>query len=409
MSPYPNPAGPDGDASDPGVLAGVRVLDFGRFIAGPFCAALLADLGADVIRVEKVAGSEDRFLQPVAEDRAGAMYLQCNRGKRGLTLNPMKPEGAEIVRKLVATADVVIANLPPDTILRMGLDYDTLRAIQPGIILSTVSALGTRGPWANKVGFDGIAQAMSGNAHLTGHATEPMKAWVPYVDFGTAAFSALGIVSALLARAQGKDGQRVEASLLRTALTINNAALIEQQLLAPDRVGSGNRGQTAGPSDIFQTRDGWILISVSGQMLFDRVATLLNDPALLDDPRFQDDLSRGRHGDVLSAMMSPWFAQRTTEQALAELEQARIPAGPVYSPQQALDDAHIQASGILGALPYPGAAGEAPVAGSPMEMSGTPALPRGRAPQLGEHTDQILGELGYDAQTIATLRGDRVV
>ena len=392
-----------------GVLAGVRVLDFGRYIAGPFCAALLADLGADVIRIEKLRGSEDRFLQPVAEDGAGAMFLQCNRGKRGLTLNPMKPEGREVVRRLVRTADVVIANLPPDTIVRMGLDYDTLRAIQPEIILSTVSALGTRGPWANKVGFDGIAQAMSGNAYLTGHADEPMKAWVPYVDYGTAALSALGIVAALLARAGGHGGQRVEASLLRTSLTINNATLIEQQLLHTDRVGSGNRGQTAGPADIFQTRDGWVLISVTGQPLFERVAALLDDPTLLTDPRFADDLLRGEHGEVLSEMMSPWFAERTTTEALSELERARIPAGPVYSPQQALDDAHIQASGILGSIAYPGAVAPAPVANSPIELSGTPAQPRGRAPVLGEHTDEILGGLGYDAAEIAALREGRVV
>ena len=392
-----------------GVLAGVRVLDFGRYIAGPFCGALLADLGADVIRVEKVRGSEDRYLQPVAEDQAGAMFLQCNRGKRGLTLNPMKPEGRKLVQQLVATSDVVIANLPPDTIERMGLSYETLRAIQPDVILSTVSALGTRGPWANKVGFDSIAQAMSGNAYLTGYADEPMKAWVSYVDFGTAAFSALGIVVALLARTQGSGGQHVQASLLRTSLTINNATLIEQQLLQADRVGTGNRGQMSGPSDIFPTRDGWVLISATGQQMFDRVAMLLEDPSLLEDPRFASDLLRGEQGEVLTELMTPWFAERTTEQALDELERARIPAGPVYSPQQALDDAHIQASGILGAIDYPGTSGPAPVGGTPVELSATPAAPRGRAPLLGEHTDAILTELGYGAAAIAALREARVV
>ena len=175
------------------VLEGIRVLDFGRYIAGPFCATLLGDMGAEVIRVEKVDGSEDRFLSPVTEQGDGALFMQMGRNKLSLTLNPMKPEGREIVKKLVATADVVVANLPPDTLKTMGLDYDSLKAIKPDIILTMISAFGTGGPYQNRVGFDGLGQAMSGNMYLSGTPDQPVKAYAPYVDYGTASLSAFGI------------------------------------------------------------------------------------------------------------------------------------------------------------------------------------------------------------------------
>ena len=157
------------------VLEGIRVLDFGRYIAGPFCASLLADLGAEVIRIEKVSGSEDRFLSPVSEQGDGALFMQVGRNKRGMTLNPMKPEGRNIVKKLVATADVVVANLPPDTLKTMGLDYDSLKTVKPDIILTMISAFGTGGPYSNRVGFDGLGQAMSGAMYMSGTAEQPLS------------------------------------------------------------------------------------------------------------------------------------------------------------------------------------------------------------------------------------------
>ena len=162
-----------------GVLSGVRVVDFGRYIAGPWCGALLGDMGADVIRVERVDGGEDRWVAPVTSDGVGAMFLQCNRNKRCLTLNPVKPEGREIVARLVRTADVVIANLPPETLVTMGLDYESLKAIKPDIILTTVTAFASGGDWSNKVGFDGLAQAASGNIYLSGPPGEPSRATAP--------------------------------------------------------------------------------------------------------------------------------------------------------------------------------------------------------------------------------------
>ena len=398
------------------LLEGVRVLDFGRYIAGPYCAALLGDLGAEVIRVEKRDGSEDRFVQPVVPGAAagdggeGALYLQMNRNKRGLTLDPMSEKGREVVKKLVATADVVVANLPPATLKAMGLDYDSLKAVKPDIILTTVSAFGHGGPYSERTGFDGVAQSMVGASYLTGHPDEPMKSYAPWVDFGTASLSAFGTMAALMERARSGEGQIVEGSLLSTALSFFNFHLIEQQMRQIDRVAIGNRSPYAGPADIVPTKDGWILVQVIGQPLFKRWARLMGDAEKwLDDPRFKDDISRGDNGEILSARTREWAGERTTEEALAELEAARIPAGPVYSPQQALDDRHIQAMGYLNPMPFPGMNSPAPIAETPVRLSRTPGKLSQRAPQLGEHTDAILASLGYTPEEIGAMRDDGTI
>src|SRR5258708_4592379 len=211
-----------------GVLEGMRVLDFGRYIAGPYCAALLAEHGAEVIRIEKRQGSEDRYQAPVAETGEGALFLQMNRNKLGLTLDPMRPEGQEVVRKLVATADVVVANLPPQTLQAMKLDYASLTAVKPDIILTTVTAYGRGGPYSDRVGFDGIGQVMSGAVYMTGTEDQPYRAQVPWVDFGTALPCAFGTMAALMARKATRQGQGVQGALLPTAGTVGHPPVIDQ-------------------------------------------------------------------------------------------------------------------------------------------------------------------------------------
>ena len=397
------------------VLDGVRVLDFGRYIAGPYCAALLGDMGAEVIRIERREGSEDRFVQPIVPDAGageggeGAMFLQMNRNKKGLTLDPMTETGRSIVRRLVATADVVVANLPPATLKAMGLDYESLTASKPDIILTTVSAFGHGGPYSERTGFDGVAQSMVGAAYLTGHPDEPVKSYAPWVDFGTASLSAFGTLAALMERAQSGKGQVVEGSLLSTALAYFNFHLIEQQLRQTNRIAIGNRSPYAGPADIVQTKDGWILVQVIGMPLFKRWAKLMGEDHWLTDPRFKDDLARGDNGKILSERTARWAAERTSAEALAELEKARIPAGPVYSPQQALDDPHIQAMNYLKPVEFPGLPGAAPIMETPLRLSRTPGSVRERAPLLGEHTDAILTELGYTTEEISSFRAEGVI
>ena len=392
-----------------GVLDGVRVLDFGRYIAGPYCAALLADLGADVIRIERIDGGEDRTIAPVGPDEVGAMYLVMNRNKRGMTLDPSSPEGREIVKKLVATADVVVANLPPDVLRSLTLDLESLRQVKPDIILTTVTAFGAGGPWSHKHGFDGIGQVMCGSAYMTGTPEQPLRAAVAWVDCGTASLAAFGTLAALMERQKTGRGQKVEGALLRTAVAFNNPALVEQQVIKADRVATVNRGQTSAPSDIFRTKDGWIIAYAMGNPMFRRWAKLIGAEDWLDDPRFKDDLSRGEHGEIISARMNQWTGARTTEEALAALETAKIPSGPLYAPQQALDDPHIRQAGLLVDTEYPGLPNSAPLAPTPVDLSETPGRFRHRAPTLGEHTDEVLRELGYSATAIADLRAKRVI
>ncbi len=391
------------------ILEGTRVLDFGRYIAGPFCGMLLADLGADVIRVEKVDGSEDRFTAPVTPDGQGSLFLALNRNKRGFTLNPRKPGGQDVLRRLVATADVVIANLPPDTVASMGLDYPSLTRVKPDIVLTTSTAYGSSGPYANRVGFDGVAQAMSGNMHMTGYPDEPMKNYYPYVDYTTGTLNAFATLAALMHRKDTGEGQHVEGCLLASALTVANGTLIEEAVLHKDRVASGNRGQTAAPSDVFPTRDGWVLVSVVGTPLFERWARLMGEERWLTDPRYGTDETRGEQAVEISERMCAWTRERTTAEVVAELEAARIPCGEVLKPAETLANEQVVDQGFFTPTDYPGLATPAPVARMPVDFSKVDTPVRTRAPTLGEHTAEVMRELGYGDTEIEGLRERRVI
>lgn len=391
------------------VLSHVRVLDFGRYIAGPYCAALLADLGAEVIRIERPGANDDRYVMPVTSEGEGALHIQVNRNKKSLALDLGAPDAREIVERLIASADVVVANLPPAARARLGLDYETVSRIKPDIVLCTVSAFGTRGSDANTIGFDGTGQALSGAMYLTGVEGQPFRSAVSYVDYGTAVASALGTLAALMRRDRTGKGEHVETSLLNTALTMTNTMLIEEASGARSRKPTGNRTPIAAPSDIFPTADGWILVQVIGNDMFERWIRLVGADELRGDPRFIDDMRRGDNGEFLSARTAEWSRQHSTERCLELLKQARVPGCKVLSPGEALRHPQVANGGLLDWISYPGLGGEVPIAGPLFTLVGDPASKPKPSPALGADTEALLESIGYSRDEIERLAGAGVV
>lgn len=392
-----------------GALHGVKVLDAGRYVAGPWCAELLLGLGADVLRVERPSGGEDRWLFPVGStDGDGAFFVHCNRGKRAMTLHATSPEGREIMGRLVDWADVIVANMPDDSLVTMGLDWDTVHARNPRAVLATATTFGNVGPYAGRLGFDGIGQAMSGSVHMNGLPGRPMKSFVPWVDYTTAGMLALGVTAALLQRVRTGEGTRVEGSLLGSALATTGHVLAEQSALHLDRHGTGNRHPAAGPSDIVSTADGAVQLQVVGNPMFARWCTAVGRPDLVDDPRFGTDEDRGAHGEALSEIAAAWCRTRTTAQVLTELAATGIPAGPLYTLQQTLDDPHVRAT-MLDAATLPGLDAPLAVVKPPLRLD-TGSVPLAdRAPTLGEHTESVLRTFGYGDDDLARLRSARTI
>ena len=393
-----------------GVLEGVRVLDLGRDIAGPLCGAMLGDLGAEVIRIERVGGGEDRAQYPLSETAdAGAAFLAFNRNKKSLTLDPGSEKGREVMNRLIQTADLVLVNMPLPAITKIGLDYETLKSIKPDIILLHTSAFGNDGPYAERVGFDGIGQVMSGTVALSGNPGDPMKSVVCWVDVSTAMFNAYGALAAILHKRQTGEGQKVETNLLRSALNLSNVQIIEEAVIDKNRQATGNRMQAGGPGDLHKTKDGWVMIQVAGDSLFRRWAKLMGEEEKwTSDLRFASEMLRGDNNAILSERTAAFTKDLTTEEALAAFAAAKVPAGPMLNPRQVLDDPHVQAVNMYQPTDYPGLARPAPMVEPGARFSAFDVA-RNRPPTCGEHTDEILAGLGYERAEIDTLRAEGVI
>lgn len=386
-------------------LKGLRVLDLGRFIAGPLTCGLLADQGAEVIRIEPPEGAADRAVMPVGHPDGGALYLQMNRNKRSLTLDTRSPEGRSVFEDLVKSADVVVVNLPRRAIEAMGFGYDTLRAIRPDIIVTTITAYDYASPEGSQIGFDGSGQALSGAMYLTGFGDAPTRASVSYVDFASGLTAAYATTAALLERERTGQGQHVSASLMGTATHMMSMVYIEEHLRARTRQPSGNASPIAAPSNLYRAADGWLMVQVIGADMFARWARLVGREDLLADPRFATDQDRAEHAQVLDAVMADWAALRSLEACLAELAAARLPGCRVNTPAEAL--AMPSMGHYLQDVPL--GAGSVPISLGGIGMAVLSEGAHRAAPALGRDTASILEALGYAPERITTLRQAGVV
>ena len=394
----------------PLALDGIRVLDLSRVIAGPWCGALLADLGADVIKVEDTGSGDESRTWPPYKDGEAAAYLLFNRNKRGMTLDLKAPEGVEVVKALARSADVVVENFRTGTMEGFGLGYDELAGINPRLIYCSVSAFGRTGPRKDSAGYEALLQAFSGIMSITGEpGGPPVRSAVSFLDLTTGVLCALGVCAALRQRERTGLGQRVDGSLLETAVSLL-AYHAEGYLLAgvvPKPLGSGH--PSLSPYRNFRCKDGqWIFIAAANDRFWQRLTQAIGLDWMASDPRFATNQQRVANRKELEAMLEELIGGYDREPLLKLLEEADVPATPVNTVDQVMNDPQTIERGIVQRTVHP-RLGEIPVVGTPLKFSRMSPGVRQAAPLRGEHTDSILAECGYSATRISELREKKVI
>lgn len=397
------------------VLDDIRVIDFGRFIACPYCGMMLADMGAEVIRVDRPGGEEDRTIGLIGPNGQNVSYPSYARNKKGITLNLMNKnsdKGLEVLADIVGQADVVIHNFSPNAAKMMGLTYEKLEAIKPDIILTAISCYGSDGPYANRTGFDFIAQAMSGAMALGGFPDlPPQRSHLPFADFSTALCATIATLLALRHRDQTGEGQMADLALLQTVVSFTSPQIAEAETLGRLRPRVGNRAPYLGPSDLYKCKDGYVFIATIMDTLWRRLAKAIGHEELLEDPELCNDLQRFEHRDRIDPLVSEWMGKRNVDEVITVMEEARIPCARYLELDEVSKDPHIQARRMVEYIDMeePGLE-RLPICGIPIKLSKTPGRIETRAPRVGEHNDEIYqGLLGYSQERIAELEAEGII
>jgi formyl-CoA transferase len=392
-------------------LEGIRVLDLSRVLAGPYCTMTLGDLGADVIKVEQPGSGDDtRRWGPPWAGTESAYYLCVNRNKRSITLDLKSPEGKEILTELAKTADIVVENFKVGALDRMGLGYRDLSGVNPGLIWCSITGYGQDGPYANRAGYDFVAQGEAGIMSITGEVNgEPMKVGVAIVDITTGLFSSNAILAALHARHSTGKGQHIDSSLFTSAIAwlanVGSSYLTTGEL--PQRL--GNAHPSIVPYQTFKAKDLWIIIGAGNDRQFAALCEILGLNHLVDDPRFKDNPSRVENRDELIPILNDVLETRTADEWLEEISAAGIPCGPINTLDRVFDHPQAKHRDMVVEIEHP-TAGTVKLAGIPFMMSETPPAILRHPPLLGEHTDEVLSDdLGYDITRVGELRTRGVI
>ncbi len=394
-----------------GPLAGLRVVEFAHIMAGPTCGRMLADMGADVIKVEPVAGGDaTRAFRPPDLDGESAAFMMLNRNKRGVALDLKSEGGLEVARRLVERADVLIENHRTGTMERLGLGYDLLRESNPGLIYCEISGFGRTGPMAHLGGFDLISQGYSGIMSVTGEGEgrPPVKCAPPLTDITAGILAAMGVLAAYVERLETGRGQRVDTSLFEAGVTQSfwQAAMTLATGVSPGPLGSAH--PLTAPYQAFETSDGWITVGGSNQATWHRLVEIVGLPELAEDSRFLENADRMRHVGELASILGERFKTRPTAEWLGLLEEAGVPAGPVASIGEMLELPQTLARDMVVEVQH-SKLGPVRTVGFPVKFSETPISIERGAPLLGEHTKEVLAELGYTDEEIKGLIGSGAV
>jgi crotonobetainyl-CoA:carnitine CoA-transferase CaiB-like acyl-CoA transferase len=391
-------------------LNGIRVLDLSRILAGPYCSMLLSDFGAEIVKVENPAGGDDtRAYGPPFLDGESVYFLSINRGKKSLTLNLKTPESREILTRLIKQSDVLLENFRHDFLPGIGLDYEAVAKLNPKIVYASVTGFGHTGPYANRPGYDLVVQGMSGIMSLTGDANgSPYKTGTSLADITAGIYATLGIVLALYARQRTGRGQKVDVSLLdgQISLLTYQAGIYFGTGKSPNR--KGNQHPTIVPYEAFKARDRYFNLAVGNDRLWLQFCDAIGHPELKMHPKFATNPQRVANHDALLPILQEVFAARDADQWIALFEKTGLPCGPVYSVAETLAHPQVQAREMVVERPHP-KVGTVKMTGVPVKLSDTPGEAGDAPPLLGQHTDDVLKELGYSAEDILHFRKNKVI